>query len=107
MWKFGVYEDAGGKNRWRLKTDNGQIVASSGESFFNKQNAERAAEDFKANAASANYEVYEDAGRKWRWRARAANGQMIASSGGAFASRANARQATDNVKASAGSATIP
>jgi uncharacterized protein YegP (UPF0339 family) len=107
MWKFGVYEDAGGKNRWRLKADNRQIVASSGESFFNKQNAVRAAEDFKANAASASYEVYEDAGRKWRWRARAANGQTIASSGGAFASKQDAQQAAENVKTSARSATIP
>ena len=107
MWKFGVYEDAGGKNRWRLKSDNGQIVASSGESFFSKQNAERAAVGFKANAASASYEVYEDGGRKWRWRARAANGLTIASSGGALASKQDAQQAADNVKTSAGSATIP
>jgi uncharacterized protein len=107
MWKFGVYEDAGGKYRWRLKADNGQIMASSGDSFFSKQNAERAAAGFKANAASASYAVYEDAGRKWRWRARAANGLTIASSGGAFASKPNAQQAADNVKASAGSATIP
>jgi uncharacterized protein len=107
MWTLGVYEDAGGKNCWRLKADNGQIVASSGESFFNKRNAERAAEDFKANATSASYEVYEDAGGKWRWRARAANGQTIASSGGAFASKQNAQQAADNVKANAATATSP
>lgn len=38
MWKFEVYEDAADKFRWRLKAGNGEIVASSGESFASKEN---------------------------------------------------------------------
>jgi uncharacterized protein YegP (UPF0339 family) len=33
MWKFEIYEDSGGHYRWRLKSSNGQKVATSGESF--------------------------------------------------------------------------
>jgi uncharacterized protein YegP (UPF0339 family) len=51
--KFEVYADAGGHYRWRLVSSNGQVVASSGESFASKANATRAAENVKANAGSA------------------------------------------------------
>lgn len=53
MWKFEIYSDTGGNYRWRLKASNGQIVASSGESFDSKSNATRAAENVKANAGGA------------------------------------------------------
>jgi uncharacterized protein YegP (UPF0339 family) len=53
MWKFEIYADSSDKYRWRLKSTNGQIVASSGESFDSKSNATRAAENVKANAGSA------------------------------------------------------
>ena len=53
MWKFEIYADAGGSYRWRLKASNGQIVASSGESFASKSNATEAAENVRDNAGSA------------------------------------------------------
>jgi uncharacterized protein YegP (UPF0339 family) len=51
--QFEVYEDKGGKYRWRLKAANGQTVASSGESFDSKSNAREAAESVKRTAAEA------------------------------------------------------
>ena len=105
--RFEVYADAGDKYRWRLLADNGQNVASSGESFASRSNAVRAAEGFKASAASASFEVYEDAGSNWRWRAKSSNGQTIGSSGESFASKSNATTAADNVKENAGKATGP
>lgn len=39
-----LYEDEGGKWRWRLIAGNGRITAASGESFAKKGNALRAAE---------------------------------------------------------------
>ena len=104
---FEVYADASGEYRWRLIAGNGQNVASSGEPFAGKANAERAAESFKANAASVTFEVYEDAGSSWRWRAKASNGQTTGSSGQSFASQSNAAAAADNVKQNAGKATGP
>ena len=41
--KFEVYEDRGGKCRWRLKANNGQIIATSHQSFASRANARRAA----------------------------------------------------------------
>lgn len=53
MWKFEIYADTVGSYRWRLKSSNGQTVASSGESFDSRSNAKRAAENVKTNAGGA------------------------------------------------------
>ncbi len=52
------------------------------------------------------FEVYADAGGKYRWRLVAANGQTVASSGEPFASKSNAREAAENVKKNAGGADV-
>ena len=41
--KFDIYLDASSNWRWRLYAANGEKVASSGESFYNYDNAVRAA----------------------------------------------------------------
>ena len=51
--KFEIYADSGGSYRWRLRATNGQIVATSGESFASKANARSAAENVKARAGDA------------------------------------------------------
>jgi len=56
MPKFVIYADRGGSYRWRLVANNGQIIASSGESFDSKFNARRAAENVKADAGDATIE---------------------------------------------------
>jgi uncharacterized protein YegP (UPF0339 family) len=56
MAKFVIYADGGGHYRWRLVANNGQIIASSGESFDSKFNARRAAENVKADAGDATIE---------------------------------------------------
>ena len=53
MWPFKkksgrwleVYLDAGSLWRWRTKSPNGQVVATSNEDFHDRWNAIRAAED--------------------------------------------------------------
>jgi uncharacterized protein YegP (UPF0339 family) len=37
--------------------------------------------------------VYEDASGEWHWRLKAANGEIVVSSGEAFASKSNAERA--------------
>src|SRR4051794_19252460 len=100
-----VYSDSGGHYRWRLRSSNGQTVASSGESFASQSNATNAARNFKSQAKRWKYEVYSDSGGKYRWRAKSTNGQTVASSGESFTSQPNARRAADNVRDNAGSAT--
>ena len=52
------------------------------------------------------FEIYEDAGGGARWRLVAGNGQTVASSGEAFASRANAKRAAESFGANAGKSTF-
>jgi uncharacterized protein YegP (UPF0339 family) len=52
------------------------------------------------------FEIYPDAGEKYRWRLVASNGQNVASSGESFDSKSNARRAAENVKENAGQAAI-
>ncbi len=53
------------------------------------------------------FSIYQDRAGKYRWRLVASNGEKVASSGEAFASRANATRATRDVKRNAASATTP
>lgn len=52
---FEVYADKGGKHRWRARSSNGKIVASSGEAFASKSNAQRAADTVRAGVAQAEH----------------------------------------------------
>ncbi|WP_442952907.1 YegP family protein [Pedococcus sp. 5OH_020] len=104
--RFSVSNDAGGQPTWRLYGDNEEMVAWAGESFASRSNATRAAEAFKARAATARFELYADAGQRWRWRAWASS-DKVAASGESFDNRSNAQRAADNVQANAGSATGP
>lgn len=51
--KFEIYKTKNGQRMWRLKADNGKIVADSSESYHNKQDIENEIIDIKLNAASA------------------------------------------------------
>ncbi|SHH69479.1 HVO_2922 family protein [Halobaculum gomorrense] len=50
---FEVFRDSADQWRWRLKHDNGNIIADSGEGYASKQKAEEGIESVKANAADA------------------------------------------------------
>ena len=103
--RFEIKADKGGNYSWWLISSNGQTVAWAGESFASKSNAERAAESFKGGASAAEFEVYEDKGGDYRWRARR-GGNTVAVGGEAFASKSNAQRAADNVQGKAGDADL-
>ena len=106
---FETYEDRGGSWRWRLRHDNGNIIADSGEGYASKSNATDAVERVAEYAPDANalvagsaaFEIYEDAGEEWRWRLRHRNGNVLADSGEGYASRSSAVEAVTRVKANA------
>lgn len=50
--KFEVYEDKGGKFRFRLKAGNGQVIAQ-GQAYASKESALKGIDSIKANAADA------------------------------------------------------
>lgn len=103
--RFEVYDDTGGHYRWRLRSGSNK-VASSGESFASKFNAERGATTFKVNAKTYTYTAY-GSGTSWYWHAKASNGEKVASGGESFVSKANAEASAANVRDNAGGATGP
>jgi len=106
---FELYEDAAGEYRWRLRHRNGNIVADSGEGYASESNAREAIERVREYAPDADaldvgnaaFEIYEDAGGKWRWRLRHRNGNIVADSGEGYASRSNAVDGVTSVKSNA------
>jgi uncharacterized protein YegP (UPF0339 family) len=56
--------------------------------------------------ATPKFEIYADAGGKFRWRLKDGNSQTVASSGESFDSKSNAKRAAENVKATAPNADI-
>ncbi|WP_436935701.1 HVO_2922 family protein [Halovenus marina] len=101
-----TYEDAGGKHRWRLRHDNGEIIADSGEGYASRSGRDGAVERVRQYVQPADYlridpaafELYEDAAGEYRWRLLHENGNIIADSGQGYASRQKAKQGLESVK---------
>jgi uncharacterized protein YegP (UPF0339 family) len=53
MATFELYTDKRGEYRWRLRSANGQIIASSGEGFKAKTGAQNGIDAVKRDAPSA------------------------------------------------------
>jgi amphi-Trp domain-containing protein len=115
--RFERYEDKAGEYRWRLVHRNGNIIADSGEGYSSKQNATNGLESVRRNApgayvvdlskdeetpgeggSNATFELFEDEAGKWRWRLRHDNGEIIADSGGGYASKQGARRGLYSVQ---------
>jgi len=123
---FELYEDSGGQYRWRLRHDNGNIIADGGEGYTSKRKAEQGLESVKRNApgahvvdqtrdepsatgtggSKATFEVFRDAEDKWRWRLRHDNGEIIADSGEGYASKQKVEQGLESVKTNAPGAPV-
>ncbi|QHS17621.1 DUF1508 domain-containing protein [haloarchaeon 3A1-DGR] len=103
---FEVYEDAAGEWRWRLRHDNGNIIADSGQGYASKRNVTDAVERVQKYVPDADvldledaaFEVYEDNAGEWRWRLRHRNGNVLADSGEGYTSRSAAVNAVESVK---------
>ena len=54
--KFETYTDAASDTRWRLKSTNGQIIASSGQGYKDKRDCEHAIDVIKKGAEKAKVE---------------------------------------------------
>ncbi len=51
--KFELYKDRAGEFRWRLRHENGQLIADSGEGYTTKANAINGIESVKENTPTA------------------------------------------------------
>jgi large subunit ribosomal protein L21 len=113
---FEIYEDKAGEWRWRLRAANDELVAMSEEGFASKASVVRSlgvvrknvaaaedhmeltADDEAEDKTSKGFEIYEDKAGKWRWRLRAANGELLAIPEQGFASKAGVVKALDVVR---------
>jgi uncharacterized protein YegP (UPF0339 family) len=50
---FEIYKDKGGDYRWRLRTTNTQVIATSGQGYSTKRACEEGIESVKKNAPDA------------------------------------------------------
>ncbi|MBD7994003.1 DUF1508 domain-containing protein [Arthrobacter sp. Sa2CUA1] len=51
--KFEIYQDKAGGFRFRLKAGNGEVIASSSESYKSKASALKGVESVRSNAGAA------------------------------------------------------
>jgi len=103
---FELYEDRGGEFRWRLRHDNGNIVADGGEGYSRRRDARDAIERVQSHAGPAEYlrvdptgfEIYRDGADEWRWRLVHRNGNVLADGGEGYSRRRDARRAVDRIR---------
>ena len=122
---FELYADSAEQWRWRLRHDNGNIIADGGEGYSDKRDAESGIESVKRNApgahvvdvdrdeeapdeggSSATFELFRDTADQYRWRLRHDNGNIIADSGQGYASKQKAKQGLNSVKSNAPGAPV-
>ena len=106
--KFETYKDKAGEYRWRLKAANGAILATPGQGYKAPADARNGIELVKKSGTdtSLKYELYEDDKKDHRWRLKAANGQVVASSSEGYKAKADAEKAVASIKAGAAKAEV-
>ncbi|MEF8781042.1 MAG: DUF1508 domain-containing protein [Haloferacaceae archaeon] len=103
---FEVFEDSEGQWRWRLRHENGNVIADSGQGYASKSNARRAMRSVRDHVAAGDYldvdpaafEVYRDRAGEYRWRLLHENGNVVADSGQGYLRRSDARNGLESVR---------
>ena len=122
---FLLYEDDAGEHRWRLRHDNGNIIANGSEGYASRQKAKQGLESVKNNVAGAyvedlskedqepqdggskaTFELFRDKEDKFRWRLVHDNGNIIADCGQGYSSKQKAKQGLNSVKSNAPGAPV-
>jgi uncharacterized protein YegP (UPF0339 family) len=104
--KFETYADAKGESRWRLKSSNGQVIATSGQGYKDKRDCKNAIDRIKKDAKKLKFETYADAKGETRWRLKSTNGQVIATSGQGYKDKRDSENAISVIKEGAESARV-
>ena len=104
--KFEVYQDASKEFRWRLKAGNGEVLATPGQGYKAKTDCQKGVQRIKTEADKLAFEIYEDNSSEFRWRAKAANGQVAATSSQGYKAKADCEKAIDVIRAGAAKADV-
>ncbi|MEZ3162363.1 HVO_2922 family protein [Halorubrum sp. RMP-47] len=122
---FELYADSADEYRWRLRHDNGNIIADGSEGYTDKRDASSGIESVQRNApgahvvdvsrdeeapddggSDATFELFRDKADEYRWRLRHDNGNIIADGGQGYASKQKAKQGLRSVKSNAPGAAV-
>ena len=104
--KFEVFQDAAKEFRWRLKAGNGEVLATAGQGYKAKADCTKGVERIKTEADKLAFEVYEDNSKEFRWRAKAANGQVVATASQGYRAKADCEKAIELIKRGAAKAEV-
>ncbi|MHB1561494.1 MAG: YegP family protein [Isosphaeraceae bacterium] len=105
--RFETFQDRGMQYRWRLRSSNGQVIATSGQGYKDKRDRDSAIERIRKDAATKlKFESYEDNAKTYRWRLRSSNGQVIATSGQGYKDKRDCEHAIDAIKKGAANARV-
>jgi uncharacterized protein YegP (UPF0339 family) len=107
---FELYEDADERHRWRLRHDNGEIIADSGQGYASHTGVADAVTRARGTVPSAAYlsvdpvafELYQDRADEWRWRLIHENGSILADGGEGYSGRTRCRQGAESVATNVG-----
>ncbi|MWV65617.1 DUF1508 domain-containing protein [Halorubrum sp. JWXQ-INN 858] len=96
--RFEVYTDRAGEARFRLRHENGNVLADGGEGYASRRGVRRAITALRELVGPAAYlrcnpagiEVYRDAGNEWQWRLVGPNGRALAESPTGYSDRPGA-----------------
>lgn len=105
--RFETFQDRGKEYRWRLRSSNGQVIATSGQGYKDRRDRDSAIERIRKDAATKlKFESYEDNAKAYRWRLKATNGQVVATSGQGYKDKRDCEHAIDVIKKGAGNARV-
>jgi len=106
--KFEIYQDAAKEFRWRLKAGNGETLATAGQGYKAKADCTKGVDRIKDEAGSdkVKFETYQDNAKEYRWRCKAANGQVVASSSQGYKAKADCEHAVDLIQKGAAKASV-
>lgn len=106
--KFEVYKGKDDQFRWRLKAGNGAVLATAGQGYKAAADAKHGVELVQKAGTDdkMKFETYEDKQKETRWRLKAANGQVVATSSEGYKAKADAEKAIESIKAGAAKAEV-
>ena len=103
--KYDVYKDKSGEFRFRLKAGNNHVILT-GEGYKTKSGCLKGIESIKKNVSTdSHFEMYQDKSKKFRFRLKAANREVIGQSQG-YASENSCKHGIESVKKNAPDAVI-
>jgi hypothetical protein len=92
-----------------MKAANGAVLATGGQGYKAKADclhAVQVVQQAGTPQAKTSFEQYQDAGKKFRWRLKASNGQVVASSSESYKTAADCEKAIQLIKTAAGKAPV-